>query len=102
MKSAPRLAKGDVATGATDVAEEAGVADTNARAEAAGGGRGYESDGSLTRAVQAVDANNKEAINKMLAEANDKKIPETASSVASSVTTGSPNKGGKAGVQFQV
>ena len=59
-------------------------------------------DGSLTRAVQAVVANNKDAINKMLTEANDKKIPETASLVASSVTTGNPHKGGKAGVQFQV
>jgi hypothetical protein len=46
--------------------------------------------------------NNKEAINKMLTGANDKKIPETASSVSSSVTTGSPNKGGKAGVNFQL
>ena len=36
MKFATPLAKGDVATGATDVAEEVGEANTNAKAEAAG------------------------------------------------------------------
>ena len=36
MKSATRLAKGDVATGATDTAVEAKEADMNAKAEAAG------------------------------------------------------------------
>ena len=36
MKSATRLTKGDVATGATDVAEEAKEADMNTKAEAAG------------------------------------------------------------------
>ena len=36
MKSATRLAKGGVATGATDVAEEAGEASTITKAEAAG------------------------------------------------------------------
>jgi len=68
------------------------------------GGRGYglERDGTLTRVVQAVVENNKDAINKMLTEANDKTIPETALLVALSVTTGSLNKGGKAGIQFQV
>ena len=35
MKSATRLAKGDVATGATDAAVEAKEADMNAKAEAA-------------------------------------------------------------------
>jgi hypothetical protein len=55
-----------------------------------GGGQGH--DASLDRAVQVVVANNEEAI---------KKIPKTSSSVASSVTTGSPKKGGRAGDQFQ-
>ena len=36
MKSATRLAKGDVATGVTDAAVEAKEADMNAKAEAAG------------------------------------------------------------------
>jgi hypothetical protein len=37
----------------------------------------------------------------MLTKANDK-IPETASSATSSVTTGSSSKGGQAGTRFQV
>ena len=69
------------------------------------GGRGYgqnaERKETLNRVVKAVVENNKEAINEMLTKANDK-IPETASSATSSVTTGSSSKGGQAGTRFQV
>jgi hypothetical protein len=51
--------------------------------------------------VKAVVENNKEAINEMLSRANNK-IPETATSATSSVTTGSSSKGGQAGTKFQV
>jgi hypothetical protein len=37
----------------------------------------------------------------MLSKANDK-IPETATSATSSITTGSSSKGGQAGTKFQV
>jgi hypothetical protein len=68
------------------------------------GGRGYgqnaERKETLNRVVKAAVENNKEAINKMLSKANEK-IPDTASSATSSVTTSS-SKGGQAGTKFQM